>query len=143
MSAITTEKQLLKMPKSAYMNTEQTAFFRHRLIALRDETLAHIEEVREQMTQGSSAGMDEVDQASREEMLNLQLRIIDRESKLLKKIAYSIKQIEDGLYGYCEETGEKIGLERLLLRPTATLCIDAKTMNETFEKDYSDVRAEE
>lgn len=138
-----TEKQLLKMPKSSYMDDEQTAFFRARLLDLREKTQQHIDEVKEQITEAGGSGNDEVDYASREEMLNLQLRIIDRESKLLKKIGYSLKQIQEGHYGYCEETGDPIGLERLLLRPTATLSIDAKTVHETLEKDYSDAADEE
>ena len=143
MSAELSEKQLLKMPKSAYMNSEQVDFFRNRLIKLRDATESHINEVKKQMTESTASGNDDVDYASQEEILNLQLRIIDRESKLLKKIAYSFKLIQEGHYGYCEETGDPIGLERLLLRPTATMSIDAKTVHETLEKDYSDTPDEE
>ena len=143
MCAQMTDKKLLRMAKSDYMNPEQVAFFKERLIAMRDQTHQHIDEVKQQMTESSATGNDEVDYASREEILNLQLRIVDREAKLLKKIAYSLKQMQEGHYGYCEETGEPIGLQRLLLRPTATLSIDAKTVHENFEKDYSDIREEE
>ena len=70
------------------------------------------------------------------------MRIIERESKLLPKIQYSLKQIKEGTYGFCEETGEPIGVERLLLRPTATLSTEAKSLSEAKERHYSDLDRE-
>lgn len=81
---------------------------------------------------------DENDRASLEEERWLELRFRERESKLIQKIEEAIKRIEDGEYGYCEDTGEEIGIERLLVRPTATLSIEAKQRRENIEKAYRD-----
>jgi DnaK suppressor protein len=125
------------MPKSAYMNDEQLAFFKDFLLKLQVETETHIQEIRSELS-GEIRPMDESDQATLEESRTLNLRIIDREAKFLRKIGQSLQDIEDGLYGYCEETGEPIGIERLLLRPTATLSVDAKSLLEEKEREYND-----
>ena len=136
---IKTEKEILAMPKSAYMNDKQLLFFKDMLLKFESETKKHIQEVREQISD-EPREMDENDQATQEEERSLSLRIIDREIKFLKKVRQSLTAIDEGNYGYCEETGEPIGLERLLLRPTATLCVDAKSIMEEKEKEYSDER---
>lgn len=136
-----TEEKLRKMPASDYMNKEQLAFFENRLLELKKQTESHIEEVRRQLAQYEFEP-DDNDRASLEEERATMLRIIERESKLLPKIMNSLKQIKDNSYGYCEETGEPIGVERLLLRPTATMSTEAKSLNEAKERHYSDVDRE-
>jgi DnaK suppressor protein len=132
-----TEDKLRKMPADQYMSKEQLEFFGHRLLELKAETEKHIEEVKQQLAQYEFEP-DDNDRASLEEERATMLRIIERESKLLPKIQYSLKQIKEGNYGYCEETGEPIGIERLLLRPTATLSTEAKSLSEAKERHYSD-----
>lgn len=136
-----TEDKIRKMPASEYMNKEQLEFFEQRLLQLKTETEKHIEEVRQQLAQYEFEP-DDNDRASLEEERATMLRIIERETKLLPKILYSLKQIKDGSYGYCEETGEPIGIERLLLRPTATLSTEAKSLSEAKERHYSDLDRE-
>lgn len=124
------------MPKSKYMNKEQLEFFKTLLLELEKETMAHIDVVRKELSELSNEPADEVDLASREEERMIKLRIIERETKLLPKIRYSLKQISEENYGYCEETGEPIGIERLLLRPTARFSVDSKTFMEIKEKEF-------
>jgi DnaK suppressor protein len=132
-----TEKQILRAPKKDYMNDAQLEFFRARLIDLRKETIGHIEEARARLADAQRE-TDELDRALSEEENRLRLRIADRESKLLPKIDAALKRIESGDYGWCEETGEPIGVERLLLRPTATLCAEAKARQERMERNFRD-----
>jgi DnaK suppressor protein len=136
-----TEEKLRKMPAKEYMNKEQLEFFEQRLLDLRKQTEAHIEEVKQQLAHYEFEP-DDNDRASLEEERATMLRIIERESKLLPKIVYSLKQIKEGHYGFCEETGEPIGIERLLLRPTATLSTEAKSLSEAKERHYSDLDRE-
>lgn len=132
-----TEAQVRRMPKKDYMNDDQLAFFRQHLLDLRVQTEVHINQLKSELTR-EDREIDENVQASIEENRTMILRIIDRESKLLPKIIFSLQQIEDKSYGYCEETGEAIGIERLLLRPTARLSITAKNYQEEKEREYSD-----
>ncbi|MFN3234120.1 MAG: RNA polymerase-binding protein DksA [Gammaproteobacteria bacterium] len=118
------------------MNKEQLEFFKTLLLELEKETMAHIDVVRKELSELSNEPADEVDLASREEERMIKLRIIERETKLLPKIRYSLKQISEENYGYCEETGEPIGIERLLLRPTARFSVDSKTFMEIKEKEF-------
>jgi DnaK suppressor protein len=132
-----TEAELLKMPKSEYMNAAQLRFFKDRLLELqrelRDNAGATTEHLRE-----LSFAPDPADRATLEEEHALELRTRDRERKLLKKIDQSLARIEDGSYGFCEETGEPIGLQRLLARPTATLSIEAQERREMKQKLYGE-----
>lgn len=132
-----TEKQIKRAPKKDYMNAEQLAFFKQLLIELKRETLSHIEEARARLADAHRE-TDDLDRALNEEENRLRLRIADRESKLLPKIDEALKRIESGDYGWCEETGEPIGVERLLLRPTATLCAEAKARQERLERNFRD-----
>lgn len=136
-----TEEKIRKMPAKDYMNKEQLEFFEQRLLDLRKSTEAHIEEVKQELARYEFEP-DDNDRASLEEERATMLRIIERESKLLPKIVYSLKKIKEGNYGYCEETGEPIGIERLLLRPTATLSTEAKSLSEAKERHYSDLDRE-
>ncbi|MBK7661056.1 MAG: RNA polymerase-binding protein DksA [Betaproteobacteria bacterium] len=132
-----TEAELLKSPKSEYMNAAQLRFFKDRLLELqkelRDNAGATTEHLRE-----LSFAPDPADRATLEEEHALELRTRDRERKLLKKIDQSLARIEDGSYGFCEETGEPIGLARLLARPTATLSIEAQERREMKQKLYGE-----
>lgn len=131
-----TEEQLRAMPEDDYMNEEQLAFFRERLLAQRAEIEADIERARSELSAAENEP-DELDRASAEEERWLSLRISEREGKLLRKIDEAIERIDNGTYGYCEDTGEPIGIPRLLARPTATLSAEAKTRREQLEKTHS------
>ena len=132
-----TEKQIRRAPKKDYMNDAQLEFFKNHLLELKRETISHIDEARQRLADANRE-TDELDRALTEEENRLRLRIADRESKLLPKIDEALKRIEEGEYGWCEETGEPIGIERLLLRPTATLCAEAKARQERLERNYRD-----
>ncbi|CAM0557525.1 RNA polymerase-binding protein DksA [Vreelandella sp. F11] len=134
-------EKLLGMPASDYMNDEQLRFFQQRLLAERDEIETHLKEMKDVIA-SHERDSDESDQASFEEELRLALRQADRESRLLNNIASALKRIEKGDYGYCEETGEPIGLARLMFRPTAKLCIEAKERQEQQEHHYRKARWE-
>lgn len=134
---IMTESQIRRMPNKDYMNDKQLSFFRARLMEQREEVLGREREIRERLNHRESAA-DPVDRAATEEERWLDLRLRDRESKLLRKIDSALERIRNHEYGYCEETGEEIGIPRLLARPTATLCIDAKDTTEQIQAQYRD-----
>ncbi|TVP43430.1 MAG: RNA polymerase-binding protein DksA [Halomonas sp.] len=135
------EAKILAMPASDYMNAEQLRFFRQRLLAERAEIETHLKEMKEVIA-SHERDSDESDQASFEEELRLALRQADRESRLLNNIEAALKRIDSGEYGYCEETGEPIGIPRLMFRPTAKLCIEAKERQEQQEHHYRKARWE-
>ncbi|NIC07058.1 TraR/DksA family transcriptional regulator [Billgrantia bachuensis] len=135
-------QRLLAMPEEAYMNDEQLAFFQARLLAEQAEVEAHLDEVRKAVADNERSG-DELDRAAVEEELRLLLRQADRETRLLRKIAQALRCIEAGDYGYCAETGQPIGLARLMLRPTAELCLEAKERQEKREHHYSKLRGDQ
>lgn len=130
------EKQILEAPESDYMNAEQLVFFKNRLFELHESTRARIQEVREQMASPMTSS-DENDRASSEEQSNIALRIVEREQRLLPKIQQSLERIRLGTYGYCLESGEPIGIPRLLARPTAEYCAEVKTLKEIKEHHYN------
>ena len=132
-----TEAKLRKMPKSKYMNKEQLEFFQHKLITMKKEIEENIEQFKKELAELQPAA-DENDQASLEEERMIKVRIIERQSKVIPKISYSLAQIQESVYGYCEETGEPIGIERLLVRPTATMSIASKNVDEQKEKFFRD-----
>jgi DnaK suppressor protein len=133
-----TEAELLAMPESEYMNDKQLDFFRARLQALKDDLLSNAGETTEHLREDTSIVPDPADRATIEEEHALELRTRDRERKLLKKISQSLARIEAGDYGYCDETGEPIGLGRLLARPTATLSLEAQQRREMKQKMFGD-----
>jgi DnaK suppressor protein len=135
------EARLLAMPDDAYMNDEQLAFFRSHLLEEKAQVESHLREVRAAMA-AHERDSDELDQAAFEEELRLQLRQADRETRLLANINAALQRIDSGDYGYCEETGEPIGIPRLLLRPTARLCLEAKERQEQREHHYRKARGE-
>jgi len=132
------EDELLAMPDSEYMNEKQLEFFRFRLQALKDDLLSNAGETTEHLREDTSIVPDPADRATIEEEHALELRTRDRERKLLKKISQSLGRIEAGDYGYCDETGEPIGLGRLLARPTATLSLEAQQRRELKQKMFGD-----
>ncbi|AFK61250.1 dnaK suppressor protein [Advenella kashmirensis WT001] len=132
-----TEEQLLAMPESDYMNDEQLAFFRDRLKRLEDEIINNAGVTTENLRETQFVP-DPADRATIEEEHALELRTRDRERKLLKKVQQSLALIESRDYGWCEETGEPIGLRRLLARPTATLSLEAQERREKRQKMYGD-----
>ncbi|MDM3890306.1 RNA polymerase-binding protein DksA [Pseudomonas juntendi] len=128
-----TEDQLLRMPEAAYMDAAQLAFFRDLLLVQRTELQARISREFELMQQFEPSS-DPSDLGTVEEQRHWQLRLLEREKKLLDKIDEALERIARGEYGWCKDTGEPIGLRRLLLRPTATLCIEAKERQERQER---------
>jgi DnaK suppressor protein len=135
--ALLSEEQILKMPEKDYMNAAQLAFFRDRLEKMKAELLANADLTSEHLRE-SDVVPDPADRATIEEEHALELRTRDRERKLMKKIDESIMHIDDGSYGWCEETGEPIGIPRLLARPTATLSVEAQQRREQKQKMYGD-----
>ncbi|QHI99736.1 RNA polymerase-binding protein DksA [Xylophilus rhododendri] len=133
-----TDAEVLSMPDSEYMNEKQLAFFRHKLSALKQDMLANAGETTEHLREDTVVVPDPADRATIEEEHALELRTRDRERKLLKKIEQSIVRIDAGDYGYCDETGEPIGVGRLLARPTATLSLEAQQRRELKQKMFGD-----
>ncbi|HJV63408.1 MAG TPA: RNA polymerase-binding protein DksA [Albitalea sp.] len=133
-----TEEELLAMPDSEYMNDKQLEFFRARLQALKDDLLSNAGETTEHLREDTSIVPDPADRATIEEEHALELRTRDRERKLLKKISQSLARIDAGDYGFCDETGEPIGLGRLIARPTATLSLEAQQRRELKQKMFGD-----
>ena len=121
-----------------YMNEQQREYFRGKLLAWRDEILRGSSQTLRQLKEEDNRLADMSDWASFETERNFQLRARDRERKLLSKIDEALRRIEDGSYGYCEETQEPIGLKRLEARPIATLSIEAQERHERREKIYRD-----
>jgi DnaK suppressor protein len=134
---IPSEAELLKMPESDYMNEAQLAFFRQRLQQIEKDLLANADETTEHLRE-TVIVPDPADRATIEEEHALELRTRDRERKLLKKVQQSLARIDSGEYGFCEETGEHIGIPRLLARPTATLSLEAQQRRELRQKLYGD-----
>ena len=121
-----------------YMNEMQVEYFRQKLLDWKKSLLAQTQDTLEELRQGGLNQPDELDRASMETDKALDLRTKDRARKLISKINDALKRIEDGTYGYCEETGEPIGVERLEARPVATLSIEAQERHERMEKTYSE-----
>lgn len=133
-----TVDELLAMPDSEYMNEKQLDFFRAQLQKQKDDLLSNAGETTEHLREDTSIVPDPADRATIEEEHALELRTRDRERKLLKKIAQSLGRLESGDYGFCDETGEPIGLARLLARPTATLSLEAQQRRELKQKMFGD-----
>lgn len=131
------EQDMLNWQGDDYMNEDHLAFFRQRLLDMKKEILdnaaatsAHLQE--------QEATPDPADRATLEEEYALELRTRDRERKLLLKIDATLRKIDEGNYGYCEDTGEPIGIARLMARPTASLTIEAQERRERLKKQYAD-----
>jgi len=135
--ALLTEEQILQMSEKDYMNEAQLAFFKARLQQLERDLLKNAGETTEHLRE-TVVVPDPADRATIEEEHALELRTRDRERKLLKKVQQALASIETGEYGWCEETGEPIGIPRLLARPTATLSLEAQQRRELKQKLYGD-----
>lgn len=133
-----TDAEVLAMPNAEYMNIKQMMFFRLKLSQLKKEILESAGATTEHLRDESAVVPDPTDRATIEEEHALELRTRDRERKLLKKIEQSISRIDAGDYGYCDETGEPIGVGRLLARPTATLSLEAQQRRELKQKMFGD-----
>ena len=133
-----TDEEVIAMPDDEYMNDKQLAFFRLKLVGLKNDILANADETTEQLRKDTIVVPDPADRATIEEEHALELRTRDRERKLLKKIEQSIARIDSGDYGYCDETGEAIGVPRLLARPTASLSLEAQQRRELKQKMFGD-----
>jgi DnaK suppressor protein len=133
-----TDNEVIAMPDSEYMNAKQLAFFRLKLVALKNGILSNAGETTEHLREDTSIVPDPADRATIEEEHALELRTRDRERKLLKKIEQSIVSIDAEEYGYCDETGEPIGVARLIARPTATLSLEAQQRRELKQKMFGD-----
>ncbi|SIT11473.1 RNA polymerase-binding protein DksA [Neptunomonas antarctica] len=117
-----------------YMNDAQKEHFRHILLAWQQELMEEVDTTINHLKEEASNFADPSDRASQEEEFSLELRTRDRERKLIKKIREAMERIEDDEYGYCSTCGIDIGIRRLEARPTATMCIDCKTLAEIKEK---------
>ena len=131
------EQELLRMPAQAYMDASQQAFFRDLLLSQRTVLQARISSEFELM-RAFEPSSDPSDLGTVEEQRQWQLRLLEREKKLLDKIDEALQRLARGEYGWCKDTGEPIGLKRLLLRPTATLSIEAKERQERRERHIRD-----
>jgi DnaK suppressor protein len=132
------DAEVLAMPDSEYMNEKQIEFFKAKLDALKEDLLSNAGETTEHLREDTSIVPDPADRATIEEEHALELRTRDRERKLLKKISQSLARLESGEYGFCDETGEPIGLGRLIARPTATLSLEAQQRRELKQKMFGD-----
>jgi DnaK suppressor protein len=137
----------VKLPKGykpsedeEYMNPQQLEYFRQKLLAWRNSLIEESQETINNLRGEVRDVGDEAERASRETENSLELRTRDRYRKLLGKIDEALARVDDGSYGYCEETGEEIGLARLEARPNATLCLDAQERWELKQKQMRDSR---
>ena len=128
-----TEKALLAMPGKSYMNAAQLRFFRDLLNRQRQDLLDNATMTIDHLRDGE-AEADPNDRATIEEENSLELRIRDRERKMLPRVDAALRRIDDGRYGFCEDTGEPIGLRRLLARPTTVFSIEAQERHESRQK---------
>ncbi|MBL8789662.1 MAG: RNA polymerase-binding protein DksA [Rhizobiales bacterium] len=121
-----------------FMNERQVEYFRHKLLAWKEDILKESKETLSHLQDENHVLPDIADRASSETDRSLELRTRDRQRKLISKIDAALKRIEDGSYGYCEETGDPISLKRLDARPIATLSIEAQERHERRERVYRD-----
>ena len=126
--------------KEKYMCEKHKAYFKKKLTEWKSEIIkANNEALYNNSLDDNSTSADIVDQASSYTEKNVEMRAINRQIKLISKIEQALKKIKDDTYGYCEETGEPIGIKRLIARPIATLCISAQERHEKEEKVYADL----
>ena len=121
-----------------YMNEMQLEYFRQKLLNWKKSLIGQATDTLNDLREGGLNQPDQIDRASLEADKALELRTRDRARKLISKIDEALKRIEDGVYGYCEETGDPIGIERLEVRPVATLSVEAQERHERMEKTYDD-----
>ena len=134
----TLEKEYAPSETEPFMNERQKEYFRRKLIAWKTDILRESRETLDSLQDQSDKLPDMADRASSETDRSIELRARDRQRKLIAKIDSALRRIDEGTYGYCEETGEPIGLKRLDARPIATLSIEAQERHERREKVYRD-----
>lgn len=132
-----TAEEILQMSDDDYMDERQLAFFRNLLVQMENELCQNADQTTVNLRE-TTVAPDPTDRATIEEEHALELRTRDRERKLLKKVEAAIRRIDEGEYGYCEETGDPIGVARLMARPTATLSLEAQQRRELKQKMYGD-----
>ena len=133
-------KKYIPKETEKYMCVKHLAYFKQKLLEWkRDIKRTNNEAIYNASMDDNSASADIIDQASSYTEKNVEMRAINRQIKLISKIDGALKKIQDGTYGYCEETGDPIGLKRLMARPVATLSIDAQEKHEKKEKIYADI----
>ncbi len=135
---VTLQKDYLPSEDEEYMNSSQLEYFRQKLLTWREELIEESRETIDHLKEENWHEPDIADRASLETEAGVELRTRNRYLKLISKIDKALKRIEQGEYGYCEETGEPIGVKRLEARPIATLCIEAQERHEKMEKQYAD-----
>ena len=131
-------KKYIPNEKEKYMCSKHKAFFKKKLLAWKDEIIKSNSKILFVNEDQEISSPDVVDQASSQAEKTIEMRTINRQRKLLTKIDKAIKRIDKDAYGYCEETGEPIGIKRLIARPIATLTIEAQEKHEKNEKIYAD-----
>lgn len=124
--------------KEKFMNPRQREYFRRKLVAWKEEILRDAQETLSHLQEDGGHAADLADRATTESERSIELRTRDRQRKLIAKIDAALRRIDDGSYGYCEETGEPIGLKRLEARPIATLSVEAQERHERRERVYRD-----
>jgi DnaK suppressor protein len=139
-SSVKLPKNYRPTAKEEYMSSRQLEYFRQKLLAWREELIEESRETISHLREEVRDVGDEAERATRETENSLELRTRDRYRKLIKKIDQALSRVDDGTYGYCEETGEEIGLARLEARPIATLCLDAQERWELRQKQMGDSR---
>lgn len=132
-----TAEEILQMSDDDYMDERQLAFFRNLLVQMENELRQNADQTTVNLRE-TTVAPDPTDRATIEEEHALELRTRDRERKLIKKVEAAIRRIDEGEYGYCEETGDPIGVARLMARPTATLSLEAQQRRELKQKMYGD-----
>ena len=133
-------KKYIPKETEKYMCAKHLAYFKQKLLEWkRDIKRTNNEAIYNASMDDNSASADIIDQASSYTEKNVEMRAINRQIKLISKIDGALKKIQDGTYGYCKETGDPIGLKRLMARPVATLSIDAQEKHEKKEKVYADI----
>lgn len=132
-----TAEEILQMSDDDYMDERQLAFFRNLLVQMENELRQNADQTTVNLRE-TTVAPDPTDRATIEEEHALELRTRDRERKLLKKVEAAIRRIDESEYGYCEETGDPIGVARLMARPTATLSLEAQQRRELKQKMYGD-----
>ena len=132
-------KKYIPSEKEKYMCSKHKTFFKKKLLAWKDEIIKSNSKILFVNEDQEISSPDVVDQASSQTEKTIEMRTINRQRKLLTKIDKAIKRIDENTYGYCEETGEPIGIKRLIARPIATLSIEAQEKHEKNEKIYADI----
>ena len=136
--SITLPQNYRPTEREPFMNAMQQEYFRQKLLKWKGELIEESNQTLQNMQEESLAQPDLADRATAETDRSLELRTRDRFRKLISKIDQALKSIDEGTYGYCEETGEPIGIPRLLARPTATLSLEAQERRERVQKLYGD-----